>query len=396
MKGPYSHPTGKGLYGIFNDSFPPILDGVTLTVQNYVYWLKASGHTPCVVTPWNPVCESQDYEVMKYFSLPIASRRPYRYGYPKLDPFIWRRLRSTDFRILHSHCPFSSGRLAVYVKKHQKVPLVGTFHSKYKSDLEHSFKRMPWCVPIIMKRILDFFNACDEVWIPQAQVEETVREYGYKGPLQVVENGNDFASIVSGDLWEYKAEAKKRLGFSDSDINLLFVGQHIWEKGLRVIADTLRELDGKVDFRMNFIGTGYAADELRQLLTNYGLDDRIFMHGVINDRRMLSDYYAASDLFIFPSFYDNAPLVVREASSMGTPSILLKGSTASEVVNDGSNGFLTEGNPKGFARLVEHLNNNRDILRRVASGARNSLVRSWQDVVEEVIDRYDVIIKKYN
>ena len=28
------------LYGIFNDSFPPILDGVTLTVQNYAHWLS--------------------------------------------------------------------------------------------------------------------------------------------------------------------------------------------------------------------------------------------------------------------------------------------------------------------------------------------------------------------
>lgn len=393
MKGPYSHPTGKGLYGIFNDSFPPILDGVTLAVQNYVYWLKASGHTPCVVTPWNPVSEVQDYDVMKYFSLPIASRRPYRYGYPKLDPFIWRRLRSTDFKILHSHCPFSSGRLAVYVKKHQNVPLIGTFHSKYKSDLEHSFKRMPWCVPIIMKRILNFFNACDEVWIPQAQVEETVREYGYKGALQVVENGNDFASVITGDLWTYKNDAKKRLGMSEKDLNLLFVGQHIWEKGLRVIADTLHELDGNVDFRMNFIGTGYAADELRQLLADYKLDDRAVMHGVINDRNMLSDYYAASDLFVFPSFYDNAPLVVREAAAMGTPSILLLGSTASEVVSDGRNGFLVERNPRDFAQLICHLQDNRDVLRGVAEGARDSLVRSWEDVVGEVIDRYGVIIK---
>lgn len=393
MKGPYSHPTGKGLYGIFNDSFPPILDGVTLAVQNYVYWLKASGHTPCVVTPWNPVSEEQDYDVMKYFSLPIASRRPYRYGYPKLDPFIWRRLRSTDFKILHSHCPFSSGRLAVYVKKHQNVPLIGTFHSKYKSDLEHSFKRMPWCVPIIMKRILNFFNACDEVWIPQAQVEETVREYGYKGALQVVENGNDFASVITGDLWTYKNDAKKRLGMSEKNLNLLFVGQHIWEKGLRVIADTLHELDGKVDFRMNFIGTGYAADELRQLLADYKLDDRAVMHGVINDRNMLSDYYAASDLFVFPSFYDNAPLVVREAAAMGTPSILLLGSTASEVVSDSRNGFLVERNPRDFAQLICHLQDNRDVLRGVAEGARDSLVRSWEDVVGEVIDRYGVIIK---
>lgn len=394
MKGPYSYPTGKGLYGIFNDSFPPILDGVTLTVQNYVHWLLQRGKTPCVVTPWNPVSEDKECEVMKYFSLPIYSRRPYRYGYPKLDPFIWSRLRNTDFKLLHSHCPFSSGRLAVYVKKKQGIPLIGTFHSKYRQDLEHSFKTMPWCVPIIMKRILAFFNACDEVWIPQAQVEDTVREYGYKGRLEVVENGNDFADIISGDLWKYKSDAKKRLGFSEKDINLLFVGQHIWEKGIKVIADMLRLLKDKENFRMTFIGTGYAAPELKSLLSDYGVADRVEMLGVITGRETLSDYYAASDLFVFPSFYDNAPLVVREAAAMGTPSILLKGSTASEVVTDGKNGFLTERDAGEFADLISYLQANPDILRSVAQGARNTLVRSWKDVVDEVADRYDVITGK--
>ena len=227
MKGLFSYPESKDLYGIFNDSFPPILDGVTLAVENYVYWLSRKGHTPCVVTPWNPEKQDYPFEVVRYFSLPIASRHPYRYGYPKCDPFIWRRLRKSNFKILHSHCPFSSGRLAVYVKKHQKVPLIGTFHSKYRSDLEHAFRKAPWSVPIIMKRILDFFNSCDEVWIPQAQVEETVREYGFKGPLTVVENGNDFASIITGNPAEYKLAARHRLGVKDDELALLLSLIHI-------------------------------------------------------------------------------------------------------------------------------------------------------------------------
>ena len=272
MKGPFAHPSGKNVYGIFNDSFPPILDGVTLTVENYVHWLCSKGSTTCVVTPWNPVSTECPYDVMRFFSLPIRSRKPYRYGYPKLDPFIWKRLRDTDFRILHAHCPFSSGRLAVYVKKKQNVPLIGTFHSKYRGDLRHSFKLMPWCVPIIMRRILAFFNACDEVWIPQAQVEQTVREYGYRGKLTVMENGNDFADMVAGSLWAYKTHAKQRLGFPEDELVLLFVGQHIWEKGIATILDTLRLLEGKVRFRMNFIGTGYALDDIRTTVARYGLE----------------------------------------------------------------------------------------------------------------------------
>ncbi len=395
MKGPYSHPSTKGLYGIFNDSFPPILDGVTLTVENYARWLAEKGKIPCVVTPWNPVPPQCSYDVMRFFSLPIQSRKPYRYGYPKLDPFIWKRLRDTDFRLLHSHCPFSSGRLAVYVKKHRNLPLIGTFHSKYRSDLKHSFRRAPWCIPIIMKRILNFFNACDHVWIPQKQVEETVREYGYEGPLTVVENGNDFASIITGDVWNYKMEAKRRLGMNSSEVALLFVGQHIWEKGIRTILDALVLLDGKLDFTMNFIGDGYAAAEMEEFLKRNRLDSRVRMRGVIRDRDTLSDYYAASDLFIFPSPYDNAPLVLREAAAMGTPGLLLDGSTASEVIVRDSNGFLSDNSPQSFADSIRWIHNNPTLLRDVSLRARATLVRSWEDVVDEVSGRYDKILKDY-
>lgn len=391
----HAYRTGEGLYGIFNDSFPPILDGVTLTVQNYVYWLAQKGMTPCVVTPWNPEHKVYPYEVMRYFSLPIMSRKPYRYGYPKLDPFIWKKLRNTPFSLVHSHCPFSSGRLAVYVKKKQNVPLIGTFHSKYCQDLEHSFRRFPWCVPIIMKRILDFFNSCDEVWIPQQQVEETVREYGYKGKLSVVENGNDFASMVKGNLFDFKKKARAKIGIKDDEIALLFVGQHIKEKGVDTILDTLERINGKVNFRMNFIGTGYAFDEMKRRIRDNGLENRVTLNGVINERERLADYYAASDLFLFPSFYDNAPLVVREAAALGTPSILLEGSTAAEVVDNGKNGFLVNKNSDDFSRLIDHLSHHRDELEKVATGASTTLVRSWEDVLDEVSDRYREIIKNY-
>lgn len=396
MKSLYSHPTEKGLYGIFNDSFPPIIDGVTLTVENYATWLSKAGRTPCIVTPWNPATPTKPYSVMRFLSLPIHNRHPYRYGYPKLDPFIWKRLSRTNFRLLHSHCPFSSGRLAVYVKKQQHIPLIGTFHSKYKADLKHSFRHMSWCVPIIMKRILNFFNACDEVWIPQARVEETVRQYGYKGKLTVVENGNDFSDIIgeNTDIRKYKEEAKARLNFDPDKLNLLFVGQHIWEKGLDVIFNTLKEIDGKINFNMTFIGDGYATDDMKNMLNKEGLGKNVAFKGVITDRDILSDYYAASDLFVFPSFYDNAPLVLREAAAMVTPSILLKGSTASEVVRDGYNGFIADNQPQEIGDLLCNLNSDRNKIMNVGINARNSLVRSWKDVVDEVMDRYDSLLRR--
>lgn len=377
--------------GIFNDSFPPILDGVTLTVLNYAERLRQLNEDICVVTPYNPVKTDVPYDVIRYFSLPIWSRHPYRYGYPKLDPFIWGKIRNTPFKIIHSHSPFAAGRLGVYAKKKQGIPLIGTFHSKYKSDLKHSFKLMPFCVPIIMKRILNFYNACDEVWIPQARVEETVREYGFKGKVVVVENGNDFADVPWSEVRKIKEDSLRRR--KANEVHLLFVGQHIWEKGIGIIAEALERLKGEVDFKMTFIGEGYAKKELLEKLEAAGLSSHIEMLGVTQDRKALQRKYAEADIFLFPSRYDNAPLVVREAAAMGTPSIIPIGSTASEVINHCFNGFLTEDTAEAYAEEIRRLSRCRDEILNCGLNARNTIVRGWKDVMEEVYARYNDLIE---
>lgn len=379
----------RSVYGLFNDSFPPVLDGVTLTVQNYQKWLTANGRHVCVVTPWNPYDPPHpEYEMHRYFSLPIYNRRPYRYGYPLVDPFIWWRMRKVPFRIVHAHCPFSSGRLARYAARHHGVPMVVTFHSKYKTDLVRSLP--PFMVEFQMRRMREFFNGADAVWIPQAAVEETVREYGITAPVTVVDNGNDL-----GDVPLSRPDARRLLGIPRERFVLLFVGQHIREKGVEVIIDALGALPQRLDWEMHFVGTGYALADMRRRVDSLGIADRVTFHGVVNDRDTLRELYAAANLFLFPSFYDNAPLVVREAAMMGTPALLLKGSTAAEVITDGVNGLLTERTPRAYASAIEGLAADLPRLERIGEGARNTLSRSWNDVMTEVAQRYDDIISRY-
>ena len=81
--------------------------------------------------------------------------------------------------------------------------------------------------------IIRFFEKADEVWIPQASVEETIREYGYKGKVEIVDNGNDFAS--KNPIEPIKKAARKDLNIPEAEMVFLFVGQHIWEKNTRLI-----------------------------------------------------------------------------------------------------------------------------------------------------------------
>ena len=377
--------------GIFNDSFPPIMDGVSLTTQNYAHWLNQKNQSVCVITPKAPdYSDNEPYPVYRYTSIPILMRKPYRFGMPDLDFSYKTAINNVEFGLVHAHCPFSSGKEALRIAHKQKIPLVATFHSKYRDDFEQSIKNK-FLARQMTHEIIRFFEKADEVWIPQAAVEETIREYGFKGKVQVVENGNDFATTEH--IGPIKKTAREKLGLKADELMFLFVGQHIWEKNTRLIVESLAEVK-ELPFQMFFVGTGYAKSDLQELTEKLGLQEKVKFMGVITARNELRDYYAAADLFLFPSLYDNAPLVIREAGAMETPSILVSGSTSAENIRDNFNGFLIENSVESMSNRLRELIQDKNLLLTVGQNASRTIARSWESVTEEVLDRYTHLIER--
>lgn len=377
------------MYGIFNDNFPPILDGVALTAQNYAYWLHRKGHDVRVITPYAPDSKEEinrlPYPVHRFPSVPIPFRAPYRYGLPHLSPAFMREFRKMDFELVHAHCPFVTGDLAYSAAQKLQIPLIATFHSKYRQDFEHNVKSKA-LVDWMVRRIIRFFEKADEVWIPQAAVESTLREYGYKGHVEVVENGNDFYTPAE-KIESMRTEMREELGILQEETMLLFVGQHIWEKNIAFILDALALIKDK-PFHLFMVGTGYAVRDIRHKIQELGLQSRVTMLGNIHDRERLKRIDAAADLFLFPSLYDNAPLVVREAAAMHTPALMIRESTAAEVIDPDVNGFLTPNDLNAYADRISYLLEHPEVLRRVGDKASATISRSWENVIDEVILRY--------
>lgn len=123
----------KRLIGLFNDGFPPIMDGVSLTVKNYAYWLNRKNENVCVVTPKIPGTRyTEEYPIYSYTSIPIPMRKPYRLGFPRIDLPFYEHICQKPFSLVHAHCPFSSGELAMRIAHSQHIPIIATFHSKYR------------------------------------------------------------------------------------------------------------------------------------------------------------------------------------------------------------------------------------------------------------------------
>jgi glycosyltransferase involved in cell wall biosynthesis len=373
--------------GIFNDCFVPIMDGVTLTVKNYAYWLNKNLGKTYVIAPYTPgYIDRENFPVVRFFSLPTIVRPPYRLGFPRLDPKLRYQLRKMDFSIIHAHSPFMTGRTAVKIAREKGVPIVATFHSKYRDDLMRAIGNKK-IVDDQIKRIVDFYYSVDYVWVPQENVALTLREYGYDGPYEVMENGIDLEPPSS--IGPLRRKGAEHLGMPENLAVGLYIGQYILEKNLEFLVRSLpRIMEAVPEFRMVFVGQGYAKTRLQKIAKELGIAEKVSFHGIVYDRELLATIFARGDLFLFPSLYDNAPLVVREAAAFRMPSLLLKGSTASSVIEDGQNGFLAENDLDAYSMKVITILQDRRTLEQAGLGAQKSLCKSWEDILHQVRDRY--------
>ncbi|MBO5581731.1 MAG: glycosyltransferase [Bacteroidales bacterium] len=365
------------------------MDGVAICVENYAKWMQKMAGGVSVITPSASGADysQYDFEVLDYFSVPVPFRKPYVAGIGEVDPTFLAKIVKRPFKIVHAHSPFIAGRIASHVSSLRNIPLVATFHSKYREDFSRVIPS-DLLVNQAIKLVVEFYERADEVWVPQESVIDVLREYGYKGPVEVVMNGSD---LVADYPDAFFADARNQLGIAPDEFALLFVGQHIWEKNVRMIIDALEQLKD-IRFRMFFVGTGYAASEMKKLVSEKGLDDRVTFAGVIKDRERLKQYYAASDLFLFPSLYDTDGIVVKEAAALHTPSVMLETATAASILQNDENGFVVPDSLEAFTARIRALAGDPERVRRVGLQASRTLVRSWEDVVGEVLDRYNHII----
>jgi len=377
--------------GLFNEGFLPILDGVTMTVKNYALWLNRKVAPTFVVTPKVPdYVDAEEFEVFRYFSAPVPFRSPYRFGLPLLDFDIYELLLRKDISLVHSHSPFSAASIALKIRQQKNIPVVATFHSKYRENLEaHIPSKL--IVNVAMKSIMEWFDQADEVWIPQAKAEETIRSYGFKGKIEVVENGIDLD--LPQDIIRYRSESRKLLGFEPAENILLYVGQHIWEKNLKFLLESLGQIKHH-NFKALFVGEGYARPSMESMVQELGIQDKIVFWGSVVEREKLKRIYACANLFLFPSFYDTSGLVFREAAALHTPALLIEGATSAEVIQDGLNGYLASNHTDAFSKKIVQILSDAKGLEQTGQIASQTLCKSWEEVVDEVHDRYLQLIRR--
>jgi glycosyltransferase involved in cell wall biosynthesis len=380
--------------GQYIDSFLPAIDGVIHVVRNYARILSEAGDTCYVVAPAAPGYEDREpFEVIRFRSIQVTqTRRQYRAGVPSLD--IRYRQQSKGLRpdIVHAHTPFGCGLDALRIAGEMNIPLVATFHSKYYDDFRQ-VTGSDSLAKLGVRYIVWFLRRADHVWTVNDATVETLRAYGYRGSVEVMPNGVDAFKPPNASALIRRTQRNFHL---DAGVTFLFVGQLIWQKNVRLIVEALALLQQtRGDFRMVFVGEGSARAELETLCRSLGLWERVTFTGNIYDRETLGGLYLAADLFLFPSLYDNHPLVVCESAAMETPSLLIENSHSAQGVTDGENGYLCQASAVSLCEKILEILADRAALARVSRRALETLPESWDDIVGRVREKYADIIERH-
>ena len=379
---------------LFNESFNPQFDGVAVTVEKYAKIFNQKHGQVSVIVPAHP--DRKDifpYPVWEYPSSPITVGDQYRIGLPSPAKMI-RKFNASNIEVIHSHCPFTSGLLAQRLATRFDLPHISTFHSKFKDDVNMRLKtnlKMPG--EIVAKYVSAFYNRCDYVWAVSEGTAQTLRSYGYKGEITVMPNGCDMPITHRDD--EKRQALMKKNDMIDAPI-LLFVGRHTFTKNTDIIIKALGAINRHgIKFNMLFVGDGEDKAKMEKMVDEQGLQRVVRFMGKISDRDQLKDIYASSDLFVFPSVYDNAPLVVREAAACGCASALIRGSNSAEGMQDGLNAFLSDETVEDFA-LTLSMAITSGKLDSVGDNARRDIYISWDDVLEMVTSEYDRVLTDWD
>jgi UDP-glucose:(heptosyl)LPS alpha-1,3-glucosyltransferase len=128
------------------------------------------------------------------------------------------------------------------------------------------------------------------------------------------------------------------------------------------------------------------------LVKETGVGDRVHF---LPPTSQVERYYAAADLFLFPSFYDSFGLVVTEAMASGLPVVVSRAAGAAELIDHGTDGLLVDdpADTAGLAEAVGSLARDAALRTRLGDAARRKAERyTWDETARQTMAVYQEVV----
>jgi len=335
------------------ETFPPEINGVSLTVASLAQGLRDAGHTVQVVRPRQTEDDTDESgpdilvrgaRLPKYpglqFGLP-TSRRLRK---------LWKDERP-DAIYVATEGPL--GYSALRAARALGVPAATGFHTRFDDFARHY--GFGFLTPVVFAYLRRFHRQGAATLVPTIELRDFLIEnkFGNVVLLRRAVDNTLFSPTHRDDA------LRAQWGLKPSQLAVIYVGRIAPEKNLPLAVRTFREIQ-KIhrDARYVWIGDGPARVTL-------AAENPDFIFAGIQRGAELARHFASADLFIFPSLTETFGNVTLEALASGLPTVAFD---------------------YGAAR--EHLTS--DCGRRVPFANEDVFVRATLDLVRSDVTRADI------
>lgn len=334
---------------------------------NSVELLKQHGYEIHYATNYNNIVHGIDNHRVDELGLIRHQidfdRSPYKIqtfvAYKQLD----KLLKEYDFDVIHCHTPMGGflGRLA---GKNNNIPKI-----IYTAHGFHFYKGCPK-----LNRLLYY------------PIEKTMARYT---DALITINSEDFASAkklnVKGNTYrihgigidtkkfssQYNAsKIRNELGIKDNQFVLISVGEININKNQEIIIRAMNKMRDR-DIVYLICGDGFKKTELIRMVKENQLEDNIRFLGYRED---IERIYAASDLFVFPSFREGLPVSLMEAMLSGLPVVVSRIRGVVDLVKEEENGLLLDpGEVNEWIEAIYRIKNNKGFAKKIGERNKSAL-----------------------
>ncbi|MBM4129350.1 MAG: glycosyltransferase family 4 protein, partial [Nitrospira sp.] len=202
----------------------------------------------------------------------------------------------------------------------------------------HRFKKIIAISELVKRNLIDHYQVSEK-------------------DTEVIYNGVDLERFHPRNRDTYRGEIRKSYSITHDATVVLFVGSGFERKGLEYLIRAVELIDRPLTVIV--VGKGN-----EKKVRGFIKRQRIIFCG---PQPNIHKYCAASDMFVFPTIYEPFGNVHLEALASGLPVVTTKLSGASEIIEDGVNGFVVS-EPEDVEGISERITILMDTQKRATMG----------------------------
>ena len=383
--------------GIFTDTYPPYINGVSTSVLMLENALRKKGHQVYIVTVNTENMRykyENDEHIIRIPGVPIGI---YDYRLTGVYPLkAINKIKKWNLDVIHSHTEFGVGTFARIIAKQYNIPLVHTYHTMYEDYVHYITKGY---FNNTSKKIVEYLTnfycnqTATELIVPTKKTYDLFKEkYKYTRNVHIIPTGIEVEKFYKENTDPAKLEEiRKKHGLNRGDFVILYVGRLGQEKSVDVLIEAHQELAREYKAKLLIVGDGPDMDTYKNLVHKLKIDDNVIFTGKVPWTEVTL-YYQIADIFATASKSETQGLTVIEAMAASLPVVAVDDESFRNVIIDGLNGHLFD-TKKEYKKYVKSFIDEPSKLQQFSKQARiNADTYSSKYFAERVLDVYRLAI----